>query len=96
MALPTEEDDAADDAYLGSSALVIHGEDDDDEQVQESQRRVISQLEHDTLRTKKEKKGSMTRMLSIPQMIGGKQPKLKKGYSDLHDEGQAGLEDDNN
>jgi hypothetical protein len=88
MALPTEEDDATDEAYLGSSALVIHGDEDDDEQHEQSKRRVISQL-------KPEKKGSMTRMLSLPQMIGGKQPKLKKGYSDLYDEGQAGQEEDN-
>lgn len=33
-------------------------------------------------------------MLSIPQAIVGKQPKIKKGYSDLYDEGQAGMEDE--
>jgi hypothetical protein len=92
MALPTEEDDATDEAYLGSSAIVIHG-DDEDEQREYAKQRVISQLQQDN-RSQKEKSGSMTRMLSLPQMIGGKQPKLKKGYSDLVDEGQAGLEDD--
>lgn len=99
MALSTEDDDASPDLG-GDSAIVIHGEGGDDDEMRykselEESKQMIAQLQQENYRLKKDVKGgSFTRMLSLPQMSGGKQPKLKKGYSDLADEGQVDLQGD--
>lgn len=99
MAIPTEEYE--DDADVGDSAIVIHGEEDEDtshlkNELEESKQITnLSKLQQENYRPRKDVKGgSFTRMLSLPQRSVGKQPKLKKGYSDLEDEGQVDLQGD--
>jgi hypothetical protein len=83
MALATEEEDAMD---YGDSAIVVQADGDDEEQ--EAGPSVPPRVK------KESKSGSLTRMLSLPQMLGGKQ-KVKRGYSDLEVEGEADPDDGN-
>jgi hypothetical protein len=86
MALPTDEDEAMD---YGDSAIVVQDEGDDEGTGADDEGQRGGVQLHQQARVKKEmKSGSISRMLSLPQMLGGKQPKLKRGYSDLEVEGQ--------